>query len=198
MNIFKFSGRQAAREWRSGELKALAAALLISTAALVAVGSFIERVEKGLKLGANELLGADLVIRSRQLIESDWADQARQRGLDVAQTVEFPSVGFVGDRSQLMQVKAVTAAYPLRGQLQVSDELFGDSRVSETAPDSGEVWVDSRVLGQLKAKIGDQLELGDRFFDITAIIVVEPDRASGVFDLAPRVMMNWGDVAPAG
>ena len=198
MKVLSFSWRQARREWRSGELRALAAALAISAAALTAVGAFTQRVDRALMASANELLAADLVVQSRYVPKQDWGEEADQRGLKTAITVSFPSVTFAGDQSLLVQVKAVSDAYPLRGKMEVSEVLFGPATDANGVPASGEIWVDPRLCTELEVAVGDDLELGDLKFRIARIIALEPDRGSGVFNVAPRVMMNHSDLPQSG
>ena len=45
------------------------------------MGAFAERVEKALNASANELLAADLVVRSRFIPARDWTEEASRRGL---------------------------------------------------------------------------------------------------------------------
>ena len=198
MRVLSFSWRQARREWRSGELRALVAALAISAAALTAVGAFTQRVDKALMASANELLAADLVVQSRYVPTQDWSEEAGLRGLRTATTVSFPSVTFAGDNSLLVQVKAVSEAYPLRGKVEISEVVFGPARAAAGIPARGEIWVDPRLCAELDVTVGDQLELGDLEFRISQIISLEPDRASGVFNVAPRVMMNNSDLPQSG
>ncbi len=198
MKPVRFSLRQIRREWRSGELGTLAAALVISAAALSAVGSFSQRIERGLTQGANELLAADLVVQSRRIPQSDWVEEAKTRGLATASLVEFPTVAFAGENSLLVQAKAVTDGYPLRGQLLLSDQPYGSEYRADGVPPPGEVWLDARVVVELQANMGDLLELGDSQFRITAVVAAEPDRANSVFSLAPRAMINMQDLEPAG
>jgi len=52
------------RDWRGGELRILAFALVIAVTSVTSVGFFIDRVERGLNQQAAELIAADLVISS--------------------------------------------------------------------------------------------------------------------------------------
>ena len=63
------------REWRAGELKVLAAALIIAVASVSSVGFFTDRMERAMESGATELLGADLLLYSRTPIDEQeiWA-----------------------------------------------------------------------------------------------------------------------------
>jgi putative ABC transport system permease protein len=179
-------------------LRALVAALAISAAALSAVGAFTERVEKALATSANELLAADLVVRSRRVFDNGWDQEAATRGLASARTTAFPSVAFHGDESLLVQVKAVSEGYPLRGKLTLSEQPFGPARNADSAPPAGTVWVDPGVVNQLQVPVGESLELGELKLIVDAVIVLEPDRANGLFNIAPRVMMNASDLAASG
>ncbi len=198
MTVFRIAARQTYREWRSGTLTTLALALVISAAALSSVGVFTERVERGLAQGANELLGGDLVLRSRNLPEATWTAEAQERNLESAQTVEFPSVAFSGDQSTLVQVKAVTKSYPLRGKLTISDTPFGATQETSEGPEAGTVWIAPRIAAQLNLVQGGQLELGNLNLRVDKIIRIEPDRGGGAFELAPRVLMHFDDLAESG
>nr|XP_061811802.1 uncharacterized ABC transporter permease YbbP-like [Nerophis lumbriciformis] len=198
MNVLRFSLRQAAREWQAGELRTLAMALLIAAATLTAVGAFTQRVQRGLEASATELLGADLVVRSRQMSAQNWAEEAGRRGLRTGDVVEFPSVVFAGDESMLVQVKAVSETYPLRGSMEIADQPFALPYSTADVPAAGETWVDARVINELGSAIGQQLELGELMLKAAKVVALEPDRSSGTFDLAPRVMINLADLASSG
>ncbi len=198
MKVVSFSWRQARREWRAGELRTLAAALVVAVAALAAVSAFTQRVEKALASASNELLAADLVVRSRQWPDLQWRDEAERRGLQTATVVEFPSVVFAGEPSMLVQVKAVSDRYPLRGRLAVADEAFGAPYETDQVPARGQAWVDNRVLNELATAIGQPLVLGEQTLSIEQIIALEPDRGGGAFSLAPRVLINTADLEESG
>ena len=94
------------REWRAGELKVLAAALVIAVAGVCGVGFFTDRMSRAMESGATELLGADLVVYSRTPIARDVDAEAARRGLDSARTVTFRSVVLAGERLQLARPAA--------------------------------------------------------------------------------------------
>ena len=172
------SVRLLRREWRSGDLKVLAAALVIAVASVCAVGFFTDRLARAMESGATELLGADLVVHARTPIATEVDDKAAAFGLDTARTVTFRSIVHSGERLQLAEAKFVSSGYPLRGQLRVADEPFGADRVTDEVPGSGEVWVDARLAGLLEVGVGDVLEMGRSPLRITRILAYEP---SGTF-----------------
>ncbi len=65
------------RDWRSGELRLIALAVMIAVASLTSVHFFTDRVKQATEMQATELLAADLVLQSRQPVPTD---QSRHRG----------------------------------------------------------------------------------------------------------------------
>ena len=111
--------RMTRRDWRAGELRFLLAALAVAVAALSAVGFFVDRMNAALERDATELLGADLLVRSDYPLREAWRAEAAARGLLSADVVSFPSMATTGsadtEDTRLVAVKAVSSAYPLRG-----------------------------------------------------------------------------------
>ena len=191
--------RQLRRDIRLSEYVVVFCALVLAVAALTSVGFFANRVERAMVSQASTLLAADLVARSNNPVPDAVAAQAAQRGIRSARLTEFPSVVLneSGDTA-LVSVKAVDGDYPLRGELLLSDELYGASRQIAGPPQPGEVWVDSRLPGTLPVEPGQQLSLGDISVAASAFIAYEPDRAGDVFQMAPRVIMAAEDLPRAG
>ena len=138
--------RALRRDWRSGELRVLAVALLIAVASVAAVGFFTDRIQQAMERKASELLGADLVVAAPDPIRPLLAEEARRRNLATAETLHFRSVVVAGDATQLAEVKAVGPGYPLRGTLQISDRPFSPPRTTTAIPEPGQVWLDERLL----------------------------------------------------
>ena len=138
--------RQAARDFRAGELRLLLVAVMLAVAALSAVGFFADRLNAGLARDARQMLGGDAIVASDQPAPADIAERARGLGLALAQTATFPSMGRApddkGGASRLVAVKSVTSGYPLRGRLTLSDTPGGAQRSVASAPAAGTVWVD--------------------------------------------------------
>jgi putative ABC transport system permease protein len=192
--------RMTRRDWRAGELRFLLAALAIAVAALSAVGFFVDRMNRALTQDAAQLLGADLVVRADHPVRPEWRAHADGLGLMLADTVSFPSMATTGSGEQadsrLVAVKAVSATYPLRGQLTLRQGA--GEYPARGAPAAGTVWVDSAFLSARKLAIGDALTLGEREFKIVAEIIMEKDRGAGFMSFSPRVMLALDDLASTG
>gem|GEM_PF-5571200 len=68
--------RLLGRELHAGELRLLLAATVIAVASITAVALFGSRMERILSAGANELIGADLVVESSRPIDPRLARAA--------------------------------------------------------------------------------------------------------------------------
>ncbi|MFT5548845.1 MAG: putative ABC transport system permease protein [Candidatus Azotimanducaceae bacterium] len=154
-----------------------------------------QRISLLLDRQASELLAADLVVVSGEPISSDYQQQAEKIGLDVANIISFRTAIFIDDSPQLVAIKAVDNAYPLRGYLEISKDTVGDKLRVEQGPKIGEIWVDPK-LSQL---MSGPVTLGSAQFKSDWILTFEPDRGGGsVFNLSPRILMNIDDLASTG
>src|SRR5690606_20087043 len=188
---------QPRRDLRATSMRVLLVAVTLAVAALTAVAFFADRIERGLSRDAAQLLGGDVVVVGDQPLPEEFAHRARSAQLRTARTASFPSMARapdeLGGEARLASLKAVSAGYPLRGQLTLG-ELRADGSVQARGPapmggpPAGEVWVDPGLLLALNLKMGDALWLGEATFRISAVIVNEPDRGSGFSSFSPRVM----------
>jgi len=200
--ITALAWRQTLRDFRAGELRLLAVAVLLAVAALTAVGFFADRLNNGLTRDARQLIGGDAVIGSDKPLPPAFAEQAAALGLKTSRNVNFPSMARApdarGGTARLVSVKAVGGGYPLRGLLRLKDAPDAPVQVLAGTPEPGTVWVDQQVLDSLQVQMGDLLLLGDAGLRIARIIAVEPDRGAGFGNFAPRVMLAEADLPATG
>src|SRR5262245_1770512 len=187
--------RMLGRDWRAGELRILALALVIAVASVTSVAFFADRVRQALLREAHQLLGADVVLTADHPWRSEIRDEIARRGLRHAENTTFISMARFGDQSQLVGVKAVTDGYPLRGNLRTAPGINQPDARAEGVPRPGTIWVDERLAPALQAKVGDRVELGETELTIAAILTLEPDRSVNFVNIAPRLLMNRDDVA---
>ena len=200
--MLRLAWRQLLRDFRAGELRLMLVAVALAVAAICAVGFFADRLQAGLARDALTLLGGDAVVASDQRLPDHFETTAREMGLKTARNVRFPSMArapdALGGGSKLVSVKAVSAGYPLRGSLQVSDSATGALREVTQGPATGTVWADAAVLDGLGLKVGDDLLLGDAKLRVAEVLRVEPDRDAGFMSFAPRVLLAEADLAATG
>ena len=121
LQTWRIALRLLRQDRRSGELHLLGAALILTVAAITAVGFFTDRVESSMNRQGADLLAADLVLESSTPLPLDYRQWAEALGLAVAQTIAFRSILMGEAGPQLVEVKAVDSAYPLRGQLRLRE-----------------------------------------------------------------------------
>ena len=194
MKPLLFALRSFGRELRSGEVIVLLVAVALAVAALTAVGFLTDRIGKAVARQANEVLAADLRLRSPDPVPAQWREAARRFGLDTAETQTFPSVVFYGDESSLATIKAVNETYPLRGSVRIADRLFGEQREVDHIPAPGTVWTDGALMARLGADVGDRIEVGEAHLTIDAVLTYRPDQSIGFASLAPSVLVNLADL----
>ncbi|MGB5706986.1 MAG: FtsX-like permease family protein, partial [Arenicellales bacterium] len=195
---FRFAPRLLWREWKGGELTVLMLALLIAIASHTAIGHFTDRISRAMAFNANNIIGGDLVLSSSRQIKPAVGERAESLGLEVAEVQRFITVLNVGEDILLVAVKSVSDAYPLKGTLRVTDELFGPERSVTKGPPSGEIWVESRVLHALQLELEDTIQLGEKQFRVSRILTYEPDRGNSFYSFNPRVMISERDLADTG
>lgn len=198
MKAIVFALRSFGRELRSGEVMVLLAAVALAVAALTAVGFLTDRIGKAVARQANEILAADLRLRSQEPIPDTWAETAAEYDLQTARTQTFPSVVFAGDASALATIKAVSDTYPLRGNVRISDALFGEQRTVDYIPPRGQVWADGALLARVGADVGDTLSVGESDLVVAAVLTYRPDQSMGFASLAPSLLINIDDIPATG
>jgi putative ABC transport system permease protein len=197
--MFRLALRMSLRDWRGGELRLLAAALVIAVASVTSVGFFVDRVRQGMQHDAARYLGGDAALESDRPLDAGLLEQASRLGLRSVRSASFPSMAMAGDgqdATALVAVKAVSEGYPLRGELRIDEG--GGAHVAGSIPQPGTAWVDAELLRGLGIGLGGRIRLGKLQLRLAAIILEEPDRRLQVFGFAPRVLIGERDLQASG
>jgi putative ABC transport system permease protein len=201
MNTLRLALRMLLRDWRAGELRVLAFALVLAVASMGTVGFFADRVKNALGRQANLLLGADVVVSGDRPLPDELAAEALRRGLATTPVLKFNSMvrrqgGPAGDAAApvLADVKAVRSGYPLRGAILLAKDEAADGVPASGVPGRGEVWPDTRLAARLGLELGDLLTVGESALRVAAFVDREPEVTSGLLAIGPRLLMNLDDV----
>lgn len=198
MKAVLFALRLFRRDWRSGELRLLTLALVLAVAAVTAVGFFTNRVERAMEFQAAEMLAADLVVSSNNPVPEKLQAHAEGLGLEIARTLSFRSVILRDDQTQLVEVKAISPEYPLRGEVRTRPGAGKPEAIAHQTPGPGELWVGTRLLASLGMETGQQLSLGEASFLVSWIISRDSGDGGNLFNLGPRVVMSLADIPKTG
>ena len=194
----KISFRLLKQELKRGELTIMALAIILSVTAVLSLSLFSERLQSGLLERSSEFLAADRVLSSRRDINQDWLEEAQSRDIKTAWRVVFNSMAFANDTLQLIDVKAVSDGYPLRGELRIADTPFVEGEVAKGLPAAGEAWVASSLFQALQIDLGDSIEVGNSAFKVTKVVTYEPDVGFSVFTDSPNVIIPYSQLEQTG
>jgi len=198
LHLFRLALRMLVRDWRAGELRILAAAIVIAVGAVTAISFFSDRLNRAMTYQSADLLGADLRLTSAEPVPATWLNTAVDHGLRHAETLDFASVVVRGEQLQLASIKAAGAGYPLRGMLRTAPALYAPETKTDEIPMPGTAWAEPRVLQALGLTIGARIEIGSASFIVTRVLTYEPGRGGSFFTLAPRVLIHRDDVGRTG
>ena len=194
--------RMLSRDWRAGELTMLIAAMVLAVASIGTVGFFADRVK-----GALAQAGEPAARRGRaDLRRSAAAGIASPRRRASAASSSTPVLRF---NSMVRREDADASAGRRRahrrqgGGAALSVARHDHARRCRRTraerrrrgiPPRGEAWPDARLAARLGIKVGDTLAVGDATLKVGAIVQQEPEVASGLLAIGPRLLINLDDV----
>ncbi|MBT8445346.1 MAG: ABC transporter permease, partial [Gammaproteobacteria bacterium] len=199
MSSWTFAIKSLLRDLRAGELSVLLTAIIVAVAAMTAVGFFTDRVGRAIQMQAGAALAADVVVSSPTPIEPSFLEDAAAAGLETASAMSFLTMVLPEDENNdsnaLTMITAVTDEYPLRGELLVSDVMFGETNPASGVPEPGTAWAEPGMLGRMNVDVGDRVLVGERMLEITRVLEYQPAQMTGgMTQLAPGMMVNLSDV----
>lgn len=159
---------------------------LVSVIAVVSILSMSGFMKQTLVTSSSELLAGDRQLVSPREIPEQWLSKARDLGLSQSLALEFRTMLFSEVGSQLVEVKAVDSAYPLKGELEVQPV--------DTSVGSGEALLQKRLFSLLGVDVNDELYIGEAAFRVAGELIQEPDVGFNIGGLQPRVLMRLVDV----
>ena len=142
LHLFRLAWRLLVRDWRAGELRILATAIVIAVGAVTAISFFSDRLNRAMTYQSADLLGADLRLTSAEPVPATWSKTAADHGLRHAETLDFASVVVRGKKLQLASIKATGVGYPLRGVLRTAPALYAPETKTDEIPMPGTAWAE--------------------------------------------------------
>ena len=198
--------RIARRELRGGitGLRIVLACLALGVAAIAAIGSLREGIERGLAQDGARILGGDIdVLGGSQPLPDPLRAWLTARGAKLSDITTLRSMliapglnGASGER-MLVELKAVDSAWPLIGTVgfapaQTLDEALGprDNRYG--------IAVEPTVLTRLDLTPGAIVRLGTATLELRSTVAAEPDRVASPSLFGPRALISLPALAATG
>ena len=158
--------------------------VVLGVAAIVASFSFRDNLQSSVQTRAKSLLGADLVVQSREpfsaeaeaLLKSIGGEQSRQIGF--ASMALFPESG----RSRLVEVRAIRGNFPYYGALETEPPS-----AQQEFQTGANALVDETVMLQFNAGIGDHVRIGEQDFRVAGKLIKIPGESLAFSLLSPRI-----------
>ncbi len=174
-----------------GRLFVFSTSITLGIAALAAIGSFGRQLEDAVELQAKTLLGADLVISSREpfndshdlFLESIGSGQSREVRFN--SMVLFPK----HEGTRLVQVRALSGQFPYYGRLETAP-----ASAAEDFRDGKGVLLEESLMTQFNLIVGDSVKIGDLTRPILGSLRKIPGESIVFSTLAPRLYMAMADL----
>ncbi|ODA66220.1 cell division ABC transporter subunit FtsX [Methyloligella halotolerans] len=179
----------ALRELRSGAggLSVFVICIALGVASIAAIGSLAAAFDAALVNSGRTLVGGDL---SFELVHRQATDDEAKALNELGEISESASLRAMAhakkDKSALVEIKAVDAAFPLFGNVEILEPK--DAGPLWRKP--GNVIVEQSLLDRLNLKIGDKLTIGEGNVTIAGILGDQPDRLADRLAYGPRVLMS--------
>ncbi len=191
--LFKMAWRDS-RKNRS-RLFLFISSIVLGIAALVAVYSFKDNLQRDIDLQAKELTGADLIVESRRPLTKTRTKELNKMGDERAEERTFASmIYFVkGEGSRLVQIKALKGKYPFYGTLQTAPLA-----AAQQFQGGRNALVDQTLMLQFNAKVGDSIKVGALNFAIAGTLEKAPGQTGFSSTIAPTVYIPLNDLEQTG
>jgi putative ABC transport system permease protein len=180
--LFKMAWRDSRKN--RARLLLFISSIVLGIAALVAVYSFKDNLQKDIDAQAKELTGADLVLDSRKGVSKAMQKMLDTLGDERSQEKTFASMIYFqkGGGSRLVQMKALEGNYPYYGTIETiplaAAKHFQSGR---------NALVDQTLMLQFNAKVGDSVKIGDLNFNILGTLTKAPGQTGIAASIAPTV-----------
>ncbi|MBL8961269.1 MAG: ABC transporter permease, partial [Gemmatimonadetes bacterium] len=180
------------RESRSTRRRLLLymSSISLGVAALVAIDSYAENVTRSVRDQSKSLFGGDVALSPRGAFTpaaDSLIDSLAAAGVTVARETAFGSMALAPrtGNTRLSQVRAVTAGYPLYGEVLTTPggawARLHDERIAI---------VDPALLLALGAEVGDSLQIGYTTFRIAAALASVPGDVGFASTFGPRLYIS--------
>ncbi len=166
--------------------------LVLGVGSIAIISSISQAVVNGLSKDGQNLLGGDVSLSLAHRIISEKQHRWLSQWGSVSNIVTMRSMARTNaGKRTLISLKAVDKMYPLYGNVDLTPNislasLFGYHNGAWGAA------VHPNILTRLGIEVGDQITIGQKSFQIRAILKKEPDPMNGVraITLGPRILIS--------
>ncbi|MGF1776856.1 ABC transporter permease [Vibrio nomapromontoriensis] len=180
-------------EIKQGQLWPIALSLTMIIACIFGLAALAERMEQVIVKQGKDALSADTIYISDNPILDANLELFANSDVEASFYTRFATMSFSDSGMQLITVKAVDDAFPLRGTLTLASDEHQQHHVGQD-----ELWLDERIADQLNVKQGDIVAVGDAELAVSGLIVEEPGISFNPFQQMPTAYIHQNSVEETG
>ncbi|MEE8585318.1 MAG: FtsX-like permease family protein [Acidobacteriota bacterium] len=178
--------KMAWRDSRSsrGRLLLFISSITLGVAALVAIRSFGANLQQAVDDQALTLLGADLVISSRDAFSAQSEELFSNIGVAQSRQISTSTMAYFPESSatRLVQLRALKGGFPYYGELETIPAEAG-----RTFQQGAYALVDHGLMIQLEIKVGQTVRIGTESFQVLGKLVQIPGEPPVASFVGPRI-----------
>ncbi len=184
--------RFALREMRGGlsGFYVFIACIALGVMSIAGIGSLAASLANGLARQGQVILGGDLsfTLIQREAKAAERAFLQDHGALSAAATLRAMARASDG-QATLVEMKAVDAAYPLYGTVELDPVAPLKAALAERDGVFGAA-ADATLMARLNLKPGARVAVGNANFEVRAVLASEPDKLAGGIGFGPRFMVS--------
>jgi putative ABC transport system permease protein len=170
--------------------------IILGIAALAAVGSLGANLNRAIEEQAKALLGADLVINSREPFTPSEDELFTQIGGEQSREISFTTMIYFPRTggTRLAIARALSGNFPFYGQF----ETQPTNAATQFRHGNGGTLVEQSLLAQFDAKVGDEVRIGNLTSHVLGRLDKIPGESVALSAIAPRVYFSMDDLPKTG
>jgi putative ABC transport system permease protein len=170
--------------------------IILGIAALVAIGSLGENLNRAIEDQAKSLLGADLVVNSREAFTPEAEKLFQKLGGEQSREISLPTMIYFSRTggTRLVVARALSGGFPFYGQF----ETQPNNAATSFRRANGGALVEQNLMAQFAANVGDEIRIGNLTSHIAGRLDKIPGETVALSIVAPRVYFSMDDLAQTG
>lgn len=198
-----FALRMAGREMRSSwkKLSFFFLCIGLGVASIVTLRSVVESVSKTLLTESKQLMASDVLIESYRPFTNHAAFVIREKLVRHGafattrsiETTTMVGVGSGNETNRMVELRSVEEEFPYYGDIKLTDGVYNHDLLK-----NGGALVRPELLTQLDINVGDQILIGKKMFTVRGVVIGEAGRNVAMFNMGPRVFIDYADFDETG
>lgn len=172
-----------------------ASSIVLGVAALTAIASFGRQMERAVQAQSKTLLGADMVVTTRDPFTATQDLFLAQLGAERSRETAFGSMAMFpksGD-TRLVQVRALEGGFPFFGRIET--EPAGAEQIFRRGEGA---LVERSLMDLYQAEPGDPVKIGDITLPIAGALTAVPGETVAMGSIAPRIFIPMAQLEGSG